>query len=118
MPNSLARLAAATSLALMPGLTAAQAQFGGTRCGERAAVLAFHAARFGEVPAARGIVAANCVAELLVAADGNWSLVMTCPSRGAPASGEAPPVHRTCLVATGEGWEPVAIVPLEPGRGT
>lgn len=112
MPTSLTRLVAATWLVLMPGLAAAQAQSGGTRCGERTAVLAFHAARFGEVPAARGIVAANCVAELLLAADGNWSLVMTCPTSGA-----APPAHRTCLVATGEGWEPVAIVPPEPGRG-
>jgi hypothetical protein len=116
----------AMAIALMPALAAAQSP-----CAARAAVLAFHAERFGEVPVARGLAAAaslgpaqgaaGCVVELLAAGDGNWSIVMTCAGRpggpGGPGGARAAG-HLTCLVATGEGWEAVAPAPANPGRGT
>ena len=87
-------------------------------CGARADILAKLAKEFGEAPTALGLASNGGVVELLSSDSGSWTLMITfAPAPGSPAGG------RTCLIATGEGWQSVRPQPrdpltdIRPGRG-
>lgn len=65
--------------------------------------------RFGELPAARGIVSGQAsVFELLVAPDGSWTIVQITAAKG-------PAQVLACVVSTGSDWTDIAAPP--PGDG-
>lgn len=81
-------------------------------CGDRASLLTRVAKDFGETPAGIGLATNGGVIELLSSPTGSWTLIITFAARTA-ASGDG----RTCLIATGEGWqakEPAAQVAGNP----
>ena len=88
------------SLSLTPRPAAAQ---GAPRvCTERESLLAQLESKYGEVPVAIGVADGRLV-ELLTAKDGvTWTIILTTP-KGV-----------FCLVASGDGWRPLAPVPTGP----
>lgn len=69
-----------------------------TVCGNRAALLDRVAKEFGETPTAIGLATNGGVVELLPSTNGSWTLIITFAPGGNSAG-------RTCLIATGEGWQ-------------
>ena len=55
-----------------------------------------------EVPQAIGISSEGALLEILVSSTGTWTILVTDPSR------------RTCLVATGQDWESLPVIPKGP----
>jgi hypothetical protein len=62
-------------------------------CGDRHAILKSLAQRHEEQPSAVGLSADGGVLEILVAPDGGWTILVTCPKRP------------TCVLAVGEAWQ-------------
>ena len=79
-------LAALTTLAATPAA-------GAPGCGERARLLATLEEKYNERPIARGLTNTGGVLEVLTSSSGTWTFLITYPD------------GRTCLVASGEGWE-------------
>lgn len=85
---------------------AAHGQSAERQCGPRDDVIELLADRYGEARQAMGLAANNAVVELFANPDtGTWTIT------GTLASGV------TCLIASGEAYQPVA-ESLAPGEGT
>ena len=99
-------LAVALSGLLLPALAAAQsAPQAARQCAAHEAVVAQLAERYGESRQAMGLAPNNAVVELFANTEtGTWTIT------GTLASGI------TCLIASGEAYEPVA-ESLIPGEG-
>ena len=82
-------------------------------CGNRTDMLAKLAKEFGEAPSALGLASNGGVVELLSSESGGWTLMITfAPPAGSTAGG------RTCLIATGEGWQAAEPQKQVAGRPT
>ena len=68
-------------------------------CGERMKIIEYIAKKYKEVPRAMAITGANTFLEIFVSPSGTWTTLIT------DVTG------KTCLVASGEGWEDIAIKP-------
>ena len=68
-------------------------------CGERATLMLHLEQKFSEQPIAMGLTAKGAVIEVLTSPSGSWTFLVTEPS------------GRTCMVASGEGWENLPILP-------
>ena len=68
-------------------------------CGERTKIIEHIAKKYKEVPRAMAITGANTFLEIFVSPSGTWTTLIT------DVTG------KTCLVASGEGWEDIAIKP-------
>ena len=75
---------------------AAQAQ---SVCGDRAKLIEVLAIKYHETPAAFGIAGSRNLVELFISPAGSFTMLITEP-RGV-----------TCILATGQGWEELPIVP-------
>ena len=73
-----------------------------TACGERADILKNLDRAHSERPQALGLSADGKVLEVLVSPTGSWTILVSDPSR------------LTCLVAAGEGWELLPVLPTGP----
>ena len=73
-----------------------------TVCGKRTQVLTDLAQHNGEEPKAIGLSASGTLIEVLVAPNGEWTILMTFPS------------DQTCLVATGAHWMSIPIMAEGP----
>ncbi len=80
-------------------VTAANAQ---VICGERAKFLENLSKNHQEAPTSIGMTSTGQILEVLTSAKGSWSIILTKPD------------GVTCLVATGEAWEPIKRVALGP----
>ena len=69
-------------------------------CGDRTKIIAHIAKKFKEAPRAMAITGGNSFMEIFVSPAGTWTTLIT------------EPAGRTCIVATGEGWEDIAIKPV------
>ncbi len=106
------RAAAFLALALLAlgalplGSGPASAQGAPAACGARDGLLSQLAQKYGEVPVAIGVtggVGGGALIELLTAKDGlTWTLILTSPQ------------GLSCLIASGEGWRPLAPAPDGP----
>ena len=93
-------LLAFSPLALTTSPAAAQGR--PSLCTARDALIAQLESKYGEVPVAIG-VADGALVELLTAKDGiTWTIILTSP-KGV-----------SCLVASGDGWRPLAPLPDGP----
>ncbi len=106
------RAAALVALALLAvgalplGSGPASAQGAPAACGARDGLLSQLESKYGEVPVAIGVtggVRGGQLIELLTAKDGmTWTLILTTPQ------------GLSCLIASGEGWRPLAPVAEGP----
>ncbi len=88
--------------ALTLGSGPASAQGAPAICTARDGLLSQLESKYGEVPVAIG-VADGALIELLTAKDGiTWTIILTSPQ------------GLSCLIASGEGWRPLAPVPSGP----
>ncbi|MCC7047262.1 MAG: hypothetical protein IT562_11170 [Alphaproteobacteria bacterium] len=62
-------------------------------CGDRSDLLAQLKDKYQETPTGFGMTGQGSVVELITSEQGTWTLVLTYPN------------GRSCLMATGEGWE-------------
>ena len=92
--------------ALPLGSGPASAQGAPAACGARDGLLSQLESKYGEVPVAIGVtggVTGGALIELLTAKDGlTWTIILTTP-KGV-----------SCLIASGEGWRPLAPKPSGP----
>ena len=102
------RAAAFVALALLAvgtlplGSEPAFAQGAPATCQARDGLLAQFEQKYGEVPVAIG-VANGALIELLTAKDGiTWTIILTSPK------------GMSCLIASGDGWQPLAPAPTGP----
>ena len=86
-----------TKITLMTGiaLLAASAAAAQSVCGTREDLLKQLAAEYQEAPVGVGLASNGSVVELLTSTGGTWTLMVTRP--------DGP----TCLIGTGEAWQPV-----------
>ncbi len=70
-----------------------------TVCGARALVLTHLHNTYTEHPVAIGLTSSGTVLEVLTSTSGTWTFLVTNPS------------GRTCIVAKGEGWEMLPVIP-------
>lgn len=97
------RMLFALSLGFVGVILATQAGFA-AQCGPRDAVLAQLADRWGETRRSVGLAAGQQVMEVFASAEtGTWTIIVTLPD------------GRSCLVASGEGFE--ALSPEQPAKG-
>ncbi len=88
--------------ALPLGSDPALAQGAPAICTARDGLLTQLEQKYGEIPVAIG-VADGALIELLTAKDGiTWTIILTSPK------------GMSCLIASGEGWRPLAPVPTGP----
>ncbi len=88
------------ALSLKPNPAAAQGL--PSACAARDALLSQLENNYGEVPVAIGVADGKLV-ELLTAKDGiTWTIILTSP-KGV-----------SCLIASGDGWRPLAPIPTGP----
>ena len=73
--------------------TPALAQQQQAACGDRVDLLSQLKSKYHESPAAYGMTGNGSVVELMTSDDGSWTLVLSFPN------------GRSCMMATGEGWE-------------
>ncbi len=71
-------------------------------CGERGKFMAHLGSNYQEQPIAMGLSSAGTVVEVLSSASGSWTLLVTYPT------------GRSCMVATGQNWEALALTPMLP----
>jgi len=84
------------------GSDPARAQTAPAICRARDGLLTQLEHKYGEVPVAIG-VANGALIELLTAKDGmTWTIILTSPK------------GISCLIASGEGWRPLAPAPTDP----
>lgn len=69
-------------------------------CGSRDGFVAGLERQFGEHRSIEAVTSAGALMEVFVSGSGSWTILVTLP--GGPS----------CLVASGEGWQPV----VSPGR--
>jgi hypothetical protein len=72
-------------------------------CGPREALLRQIATEYREFPAAVGLAGNGTLFELLLSAEGTWTLIATRPN------------GISCFVGGGDSWQPVARKPEEGG---
>lgn len=68
-------------------------------CGDRLKIMDHLAKKYKEVPRAIALTGAGTVMEIFLSPSGSWTTLITTPQ------GE------TCIVASGESWEDIAIKP-------
>lgn len=78
----------------------------GLMCGPRSELIITLARDFNERPSAMGLTSNGGVMELFSSPAGSWTLVVTFAPDTSSGGG------KTCLIATGEGWQPVEPTPL------
>ncbi len=92
--------------ALPLGSDPASAQGAPAACGARDGLLSQLESKYGEVPVAIGVTGGDgggALIELLTAKDGmTWTIILTTPK------------GLSCLIASGEGWRPLAPAPEGP----
>lgn len=66
-----------------------------TACGERGVIADRLAQKYGERPTSIGLATNGSVIEIFASADGTFTILVTSPD------------GKTCLVAAGEGWQPI-----------
>ena len=71
----------------------------GEACGDRIKITKFLAQKHKEVPRSMAITGGNSVMEIYLSPAGTWTALVT------DVTG------KTCIVASGEGWEDIAIKP-------
>ena len=71
-------------------------------CGPHTDIVKNLAKRYSEKPQAIGISSEGALLEVLVSSTGTWTILVTEPSR------------MTCLVATGQDWESLPVIPKGP----
>lgn len=77
-------------------ILATQNAFAAPQCAERSIVMTELAGKYGETRRAIGLAANNTMMEMFASADtGSWTFAVTLPD------------GTTCLVASGEGFEPI-----------
>jgi hypothetical protein len=81
-----------TAMALMAATSPAAAQ---SVCGTRDTLLKQLSKEYQEAPVGVGLASNGAVVELLTSAGGTWTLMVTRPN------------GTTCLIGTGEAWQPV-----------
>ncbi len=98
------RLMFALSFGFAVLILATQNAFAAANCAERSVVLNELAVKYHETRRAMGIAANSVVMEMFAsAASGTWTLTVTTPD------------GMTCLVASGDGYEPVSDTLPTPG---
>jgi hypothetical protein len=80
------------ALTLMAATSTAAAQ---SVCGTRETLLKQLSSEYQEAPAGIGLASNGSVVELLTSKGGTWTLMVTRPN------------GTTCLIGTGEAWQPV-----------
>ena len=83
----------------LPRVADAQQPQPSQTCGERLKIIAFIAKKYKEVPRAMAITGGNSFMEIFLSPTGTWTALIT------DVTG------KTCIVASGEGWEDIAIKP-------
>ncbi|MCZ6860724.1 MAG: hypothetical protein O7I42_10680 [Alphaproteobacteria bacterium] len=71
-------------------------------CGDHSEILAKLEEVHSEKPRAIAVSADGKLLEVVVSATGSWSILLTHPNR------------RTCVVATGDSWESLPVIPTGP----
>ncbi len=94
MPRSIITVLGAALLAFQPVPAGAQAA-----CGDRAKMITHLGANYSEQPVAIGLTSSGAVIEVLTSPSGTWTFLVTEPS------------GLTCMVASGESWESLPIIP-------
>ena len=64
-------------------------------CGKRTDVVKMLRDNFGEAPIAHGLADSGAVAEIFISSKGTWTIVATAPD------------GTTCMVGSGQSWQPV-----------
>jgi hypothetical protein len=64
-------------------------------CGKRTDVVKMLRDNFGESPIAHGLADSGAVAEIFISSKGTWTIVATAPD------------GTTCMVGSGQSWQPV-----------
>ena len=80
-------------------LTTSNANAQQSTCGDRTKIIAYLASKYKEVPRAMAITGGNTFMEIFISPAGTWTTLITTPN------------GQTCIVASGEGWEDIAIKP-------
>ncbi len=68
-------------------------------CGDRTKMITHLGAKYSEQPVAMGLTWSGAVIEVLTSPSGTWTFLVTKPS------------GLTCMVASGESWESLPIIP-------
>lgn len=68
-------------------------------CGERTKLMTSLGEKYAEAPVAMGLTSAGAVIEVLTSSSGTWTFLVTYPT------------GQTCMIASGESWETLAIKP-------
>lgn len=84
-----------TSLLIGAALLAGTSAAAESLCGTREDLLKQLAAQYQEAPVGIGLASNGSVVELLTSTAGSWTLMVT------------PPNGPSCLIGTGEAWQPV-----------
>lgn len=71
-------------------------------CGERGEFLQHLSQRYSEAPVAMGLASNGSVIEVLASEQGSWTILLTTPN------------GITCLVATGDAWESLKRIAVDP----
>ncbi len=64
-------------------------------CGERTKLMTSLGEKYAETPVAMGLTSAGAVIEVLTSPSGSWTFLVTYPN------------GKTCIVASGQYWEPL-----------
>ncbi len=72
----------------------------GTFCGNRDSIHERLADKFSEAPVVRALSGAGNLVEMLASPGGTWTMIITRP--GGP----------TCIISTGEMWQPLPTTPV------
>ena len=64
-------------------------------CGKRTDVVKMLRDNFGETPIAHGLADSGAVAEIFISSKGTWTIVATAPN------------GTTCMIGSGQSWQPV-----------
>ncbi len=97
--SGLAVIAAAFLVSAILGSSPASAQ---AVCGDHSEILAKLEEVHSEKPRAIAVSADGKLLEVVVSATGSWSILLTHPNR------------HTCVVATGQDWESLPVIPTGP----
>lgn len=92
-------IALTTALAAFGLSTAVSAQ---AICSSRSNFLDNLGKRYAESPTAIGLASNGSVLEVLTSENGSWTIIITQPN------------GTTCMVASGESWETLTVVNLDP----
>ncbi|MDP6708177.1 MAG: hypothetical protein QF893_17670 [Alphaproteobacteria bacterium] len=93
---------ATLTLAAFATLVLATPSLAQSICGERSRFLDQLSERYGENPAAIGLVSNGSLLEVLTSKQGSWTIIVTKPS------------GVSCVLASGESWESVPTLAMGP----